>query len=79
MRLKFNDAAADGEITKNMLKLLIPRAESNISLGRVSVSISAHKRVVEQTWRSERLADMSLGELLYYALVGEGKINDEPA
>jgi hypothetical protein len=79
MRLKFNDAAADGEFTKNMLKHLIPQAESNISLGRVSISINARERVVQQNRRSKQLAEMSLGELLYHALVGEGTMNDEPA
>jgi hypothetical protein len=76
MRVKFNDAAADGEFTKNPWKLLIPQAESNISLERVSVSIDAYGRVMQ---REQRLAEMSLGELLYHALAGEGTRNDEPA
>jgi hypothetical protein len=79
MRLKFNDAATDGEFTKNMLKLLIPQAESNILSGRVSVSINAYERVGERDRRSKQFAEMSLGELLYHVLVGEGTINDEPA
>jgi hypothetical protein len=79
MRLQFNGVAADGEFTKNMLKHLIPQAESNISWGRVSVSINARERFAEREQRSSRLAEMSLGELLYYALVGEGTIKDEPA
>jgi hypothetical protein len=73
MRLKFNDAVADRVFAKNTRKLLIPQAESNISLGRVSVSIKAYERVVQ------RLAEMSLEELLYHALAGEGTRNDEPA
>jgi hypothetical protein len=79
MKLKFNDVATDGDFTKKMLKLLIPQAESNISSRRVSVSIKAYERVAEQQRRWEQLAEMSLGELLYYALVGEGTITDEPA
>ena len=76
MRLKFNDAEADRVFAKNTRKLLIPQAESNISLGRVSVSIKAYERVVQ---REQRLAEMSLEELLYHALAGEGTRNDEPA
>jgi hypothetical protein len=79
MRLKFNDAATDGDSTKNMWKLLIPQAESNISFRRVSVSIKAYERVVQREHRSEWLAEMSLGQLLYHALLGEGTIKDEPA
>ena len=79
MTLKFNDRATDGDSTKNMLKLLIPQAESNISLKRVSISINACERFGERDGNSERLAEMSLGALLYYALVGEGTIADEPA
>jgi hypothetical protein len=62
-----------------MLNLLIPQAESNISSRRVSVSINAYARVAQQKRRWEQLAEMSLGELLYHALVGEGTITDEPA
>jgi hypothetical protein len=76
MGLKFNDAAADRVFAKNTRKLLIPQAESNISLERVSVSINAYERVVQ---REQPLAEMSLGELLYHALAGEGTRNDEPA
>jgi hypothetical protein len=79
MRLKFDGQAADRDFTEGMWKLLIPQAESNISLGRVSVSMDAGERVVEQKKRTEQLAEMSLGALLYYALVGEGTIADEPA
>jgi hypothetical protein len=76
MTLKFNDAVADRAFTKNSWKLLIQQAESNISLERVSVSINACARVVQ---REQPLAEMSLGELLYHALTGEGTRNDEPA
>jgi hypothetical protein len=79
MRLKFEDAAADKDFTENVWKLLIPQAESNISLERVSVSIDTYERVMEHDRRAERLAGMSLGALLYCALVGEGTIADEPA
>ncbi len=79
VKLKFNDAATDGDFTRKVLKLLIPQAESNISSRRVSVSINAYERVAEQKRRWEQLAEMSLGELLYHALVGEGTITDEPA
>ncbi len=75
MRLKFSDAVADRERTNHAWKLLIPQAESNISWGRVSVlPIDAYERVVQQDRRSKQLAEMSLGELLYYALVAEGTI-----
>jgi hypothetical protein len=63
-------------------KPLIPEAGSNISLNRMRVSlplINGYKRLGERDWRSKRLAEMSLGALLYYALVGEGTIADEPA
>ena len=79
VKLKFNDAATDGDFTRKVLKLLIPQAESNISLKRVSISINACERLGERDGNSERLAEMSLGALLYYALVGEGTIADEPA
>ena len=71
MRLKFNDAATDGDSTKNMWKLLIPQAESNILWKGVSVSINAYESAVEHERRSEQLADMSLEALLYYALIGK--------
>jgi hypothetical protein len=79
MKLKFSDAATDGDFTNNVWKLLIPQAESNISSARVSLSIDGYERVGERDRRSERFAEMSLGELLYYVLVGEGTIRDEPA
>ena len=42
-------------------------------------SINSNKRLEERERRSEGLAEMSLGALLYYALVEEGTIADEPA
>jgi hypothetical protein len=84
MSLKFNDAAADRDFneTKIARKLLIPEAESNISLTRMRgslPSINSNKRLEERERRSEGLAEMSLGALLYYVLVEEGTIADEPA
>ena len=43
------------------------------------VTMNAYERLVEQDALSEMLEEMSLSTLLYYVLVGEGKIADEPA
>ncbi len=77
MRLKFEDAAGDGGFTEVAQKPLIPEVGSNISVNRMRVSrvslpsIDGYKRLGERDGRTERLADMSLEALLYYALIGK--------
>jgi hypothetical protein len=82
MRLKFENAIADGAFTEIAQKPLIPKAGSNISLNRMRVllpSVNGYTRLGERDRHSERLAEMPLGELLYHALVGRGTIADESA
>ena len=79
MRLKSSATAADGVFTDIVWKPLNRDAFCNVLLKRTSIPMGAHERFVAQERSLERLAEMSLGALLYYALVGEGKIADEPA
>ena len=79
MMLKSRDAAADGIFTDIVWESLNRDAFSNVLLERKPVTVNAYERLMEQDALSEMLEEMSLSTLLYYVLVGEGKIADEPA
>lgn len=79
MRLKSSAAAADGIFTEIVWKTLNSDAFSNVLLERTPVTMSAYEKFVAQDALSEMLEEMSLSALLYYVLMGEGKVADEPA
>jgi hypothetical protein len=78
-RVKLRDAAADGRFTDIFWKTLHPNLGGSALNERAAVSVNAGERLMEQDALSEMLEEMSLSTLLYYVLVGEGKIADEPA
>ena len=78
-RVKLRDAAADGIFTDIFWKTLHPNLGGSALNERAAVSVNAGERLMEQDALSEMLEEMSLSTLLYYVLVGEGKIADEPA
>jgi hypothetical protein len=66
-------------------KFLVNIAREPASLGaesvltkRALVKVGAYERL-EMPAEREKVAAMTLGELLYYVLIGEGKVIDEPA
>ncbi|MGA8940739.1 MAG: hypothetical protein WB439_16370 [Acidobacteriaceae bacterium] len=79
IRVKLRDGAADGGFTNILSKPLNLKCLGSVleERGLVNVDVDAYERLVEK--RSARLQRMSLGELLYYVLLGEGMIADEPA
>ncbi len=85
-RLKFDGTAADGAFTEIAWKPLNPEARNNVLVEKTPVLTDAAGErpgepdgFGEPDGSSERLAEMSLGALLYHVLIGEGKITDEPA
>ena len=80
MMLKSSVTAADGIFTDIIWEpLRNSDILNNVLPERTAVTASAYERLVARDALSEMLEEMSLSTLLYYVLVGEGKIADEPA
>lgn len=81
MRVKLRDLAADGGCTDILSKPLNLKGLGGVleERGPVDVNVDAYERLVVKEKLSERLQRMSLSELLYYVLLGEGMVADEPA
>ncbi len=77
MKLKFAGAGADKVFEDIAWQPVNRSAGSGVLTHRAAEKVDAYERFAEPERLADRLAGMSLGALLYYVLVGEGKITDE--